>query len=188
MSIVTDPGASRCRARIEPVTARWPTLGRRIAALVAAVGIVAGCSDRPLGSVMGATVQPLASPTPAGGSPTPGPSLASQSDTAWGRIWDALPPWFPIPVGATPIETGTGPTTAELALASGTTARDTATFFQGEFRKAGFAAVLDGPLEDGSFVVSVPGLAGGCQIEVRVVPKGTGVVARVLYGAGCPFE
>ncbi len=170
------------------MTARWPTLGRRIAALVAAAGLVVGCVDRPVGSVTGATM-PLVSPTPGGLTPTPGPSLPSQSDTAWGRIWDALPPWFPIPPGATPTETGTGPTTAELALLSGSNARDAALFFHTEFQKASFPTVnLDGPLEDGSFVVSVPGVPGGCQIEVRVVPKGTGVVARVLYGAGCPFE
>ena len=171
------------------MTARWPTLGRRIAALVAAAGLAVGCVDRPYGSVTGATVAPLVSPAPGGATPTPGPSLPSQSDTAWGRIWDALPPWFPIPPGATPTETGTGPTTAELALPSGSIARDAALFFQMELQKAGFATVsLDGSLEDGSFVISVPSVPGGCQIEVRVGPKGTGVVARVLYGAGCPFE
>jgi hypothetical protein len=82
-----------------------------------------------------------------------------------------------------------GPVTAELALPSGSTAAGAAAFFRGEFQKAGFAAVnLDGPLEDGRFVVSVPGAGGACQIEVQAVPLGSGVVARVLYGAGCPFD
>jgi hypothetical protein len=170
------------------VTARWPTFRRSIAVLVAAASIVAGCGDQPLGSVHGATVGPPASPTAAVPS-TPGPSLPSQSDTAWGRIWDALPPSFPIPAGAIPTETSSGPVTAELALPRGSTAARAAAFFRGELQKVGFAAVnLDGPLEDGRFVVSVPGAAGACQIEVQAVPMGAGVVARVLYGAGCPFE
>jgi hypothetical protein len=119
--------------------------------------------------------------------PTPGPSLPSQTDTAWGRIWDALPPWFPIPAGAIPTETGSGPATAELQLAAGSgTAVDVARQFHEELQRAGFARVdLEGPLEDGSAVLSVP---GPCHIEVRVIPLGDLIVARVLYGAACPFE
>jgi hypothetical protein len=170
------------------VIARWLTLLRSIAALVAAASIATGCTDTPFGSVSGATVEPVARPTPQVGT-TPGPSLPGQSSTAWGRIWDALPPWFPLPAGAIPTQTGSGPFTAELALPSGSTAAGAAAFFRSEFQKVGFPAVnLDGPLEDGRFVVSVPGSGGACQIEVQAVPLASGVVARVLYGAGCPFE
>jgi hypothetical protein len=160
-------------------------LRRSIAVPLAVAVILAGCGDQPLGSVHRATVQPLASPTAAVLS-TPGPSLPSQSETAWGRIWDALPPWFPLPPGAIPTETGKGPATAELALPSGSTAAGAAAFFRSEFDKVGFVTVnFDGPLEDGSFVVSVP---GACHVEVQTLPLGSGVVARVLYGAACPAE
>jgi len=160
---------------------------RRVPALLLSLCILAGCQPTGGGS---ATPAPLTPGPTAPANPTanltPGPSLPSQTDTAWGRIWDALPPWLPIPDGATPTETGEGPFTAELVLPAGSTAPAAADFFRTSFQAAGFAAVnLDGPLEDGSFVVSVP---GNCQIEVRIAPLGGEVVASVLYGAGCPFE
>ena len=164
---------------------------RSIAAPLAAIAIAlvaAGCIGGPAGTAPSATAvpptQPTATATPAIDEPTP--SLPTQSVTKWGRIWDALPPWFPIPSGAKPTDTGSGPATAELALPAGSTAATTAGFFFTEFQNAGFAAVNhDGPLEDGSFVVTV---VGNCPIEVRVVPLGDHVVARILYGAACPFE
>ena len=80
--------------------------------------------------------------------------------------------------------------TAELQLPAGAgTAMEIAQDFRAAFQQAGFAAVnLDGPLEDGSVTVSVPGFDGACRIEVQVVPLGSVVVARILYGADCPFE
>jgi hypothetical protein len=164
------------------MTARPPVLGRRIAALLVSAGIAAGC----LGGSATA-VPPAPTSTHDVATPTPGPSLPSQTDTAWGRIWDALPPWFPIPAGAVEAETGSEPATAELQLSAGSgTSVDIAGRFRDEFQRAGFADVdLEGPLEDGSAIVSV---AGACQIEVRVIPLGDGIVARVLYGAACPFE
>ncbi|MBI2781638.1 MAG: hypothetical protein HYX55_07585 [Chloroflexi bacterium] len=164
---------------------------RSIAAPLAAFAIAlvaAGCIGGPVGTVQSATAAPPTGQTPAVTPATfaPTPSLPAQSATQWGRIWDALPPWFPIPSGAKPTDTGSGSLTAELTLAAGSTAATAAGFFFTEFQKAGFAAVNhDGPLEDGSFVVTV---TGGCAIEVRVVPLGDQFVARILYGAACPFE
>ena len=159
------------------------------AVLLAAAGIVAACTPGPTGTPTGATPVPLP-PTAAGPSATPGPSLPTQTDTEWGRIWDALPPWFPIPDGSQPTETGAGPVTAELQLPAGSgTATEIAQDFRAAFQQAGFASVnVDGPLEDGSVTVSVPGFDGACRIEVQVVPLGSVVVARILYGADCPFE
>ena len=164
---------------------------RSIAAPLAALAIAlvaAGCVGGPVGSVQSATAAPPTGLTPTATPATvvPTPSLPTQSATDWGRIWDALPPWFPIPSGAKPTDTGSGPLTAELTLAAGSTAATAAGFFFSEFQKAGFAAVNpDGPLEDGGFVVRV---VGDCAIEVRVVPLGDQLVARILYGAACPFE
>lgn len=164
---------------------------RSFAALLAAIAIAlvaAGCSVGPAGTAQSATAAPPTGPAPTA-TPAivvPTPSLPTQSATEWGRIWDALPPWFPIPSGARATGTGSGPLTAELALPAGSTVATTAGFFFSELQKAGFAAVnQDGPLEDGSLVVTV---AGNCAIEVRVVPLGDQVVARILYGAACPFE
>lgn len=159
------------------------------AALLASAGIVAGCTFGPTTTPASATPVPVP-PTATGPAATPGPSLPSQTVTEWGRIWDALPPWFPIPDGAQPTETGAGPATAELQLpASSGTAIEIATAFRAAFQQAGFATVnLDGPLEDGSVTVSVPGFEGACRIDVQVVPLGSIVVARILYGADCPYE
>jgi hypothetical protein len=164
------------------MTARPNAFGPLIAVVLVSAAVLAGCI-RGSGSAFPPT--PIATKEVA--TPTPGPSLPSQTDTAWGRVWDALPPWFPIPAGAVATETGSGPATAELQLPAGSGAAvDIAGRFRDEFQRAGFPELdLEGPLEDGSVIVSV---RGACQIEVRVIPLGDVLVARVLYGAACPFE
>jgi hypothetical protein len=112
---------------------------------------------------------------------------ASQTQTAWGRIWDALPPSFPIPPGSEPTETGDQPATAvlQLPVAIGDAAT-AAAWIRDHLVPAGFASVnVDGPLENGGYTVSV---VGACQIEIDVTPAGDTVVARILYGAGCPWR
>ena len=134
-------------------------------------------------------------PSPPGGSPS-GPSLtaipggsnaATQTDTAWGRIWDALPPSFPLPQGAIPTETRDGPITASFAVgASGEQAAD---LVQRGLRAAGYSVeALSGPFEDGSFVVDAVGAVPDCRVQVRLTPLSGTTRMAVMFGAGCPFE
>jgi hypothetical protein len=162
------------------------TMLRGRATVLVTLLCLAACSPAPSGGSATPAAHPTGTAAIETAAVTPGPSLPGQSDTEWGRIWDALPPWFPIPDGASPTETGEGSYTAELALPAGSTAQLAADFYRTAFQAAGFTAIdVDGPLEDGSFVVAVP---GSCHIEVRIAPLGSEVVAFVLYGAGCPFE
>jgi hypothetical protein len=44
---------------------------------------------------------------------------------------------------------------------------------------------LNGPLEDGSFVLDSTG-ADGCRIQIAVAPLGSVTTITVRYGAACP--
>ncbi|MGZ8502026.1 MAG: hypothetical protein ACXWW6_04145 [Candidatus Limnocylindrales bacterium] len=126
------------------------------------------------------TPSPVAS---AGASET---AASGQTDTDWGRIWDALPAGFPTYPGTTPAgEVERGPVSAAL-IVDGQDARAVATWMQTELERAGFASeALNGPLEDGSFVLESVGGAG-CRIEVSVAPLGGLTTILVRYGAACP--
>ena len=149
---------------------------------LAAAGIVAACLPAPS---RGPSGQPPGSPgtTPGGTTTT---NLPSQSDTEWGRIWDAIPASFPQPPDAQPAtDTGDGPSSAQLQVGSGT--RDEiARLYLDALRDAGYSVGRDGPLEDGSVVVSA---TDGylCRIQVTVRPVAAASIVTVRYGAGCPF-
>ncbi len=116
-----------------------------------------------------------------------GTSPAGQTDTEWGRIWDAAPAGFPIYPGATPAEeTKTGPASATFAL-EGADPRAIATWTQTELERATYRTeALNGPLEDGSFVLELIGSTPDCRVEVAVAPLGGLVTMTVRYGAACP--
>jgi hypothetical protein len=142
------------------------------------------------------------SPSPAGGSPTPeltpvpggstaaSPGLVSpptQTDTAWGRIWDVLPPAFPLPPDAVATETREGPASASLAV--GAAPQTTASFMQSALTTAGFSIEsVEGPSEDGSYTLNAVGPDPACLAQVRIVPLSGTTNVVVLYGAACPFE
>ena len=155
---------------------------------LAALGLVA------LGGLAACGTSPSPSPTPGGGlslTPVPGgsPSAAppSQTDTEWGRIWDALPPRYPTPPGAEPTVTRSGPASAVLAVPGSVEA--TVDWLRTALPAAGYSTdAIDGPLEDGSWVIesTIPG--GDCRVRSSVAPEGGSTVLIVMYGAGCPFE
>lgn len=123
-------------------------------------------------------------------SPSSGASSAlpvGQTDTDWGRIWDAVPAGFPVYPGATPAgEAETGPVSATYALV-GADPRTIATWTQAELERATYRTeALSGPLEDGSFVLESTGVAPDCRVEVAVAPLGGLVTTTVRYGAACP--
>jgi hypothetical protein len=121
---------------------------------------------------------------------SPGASVstipAGQTDTDWGRIWDSLPAAFPVYPGATPAEeVQTGPVSATFAI-EGREARSVASWMQSELERAAYRTeALNGPLEDGSFVLDSGGTEG-CRIEVAVAPLGGLTIMTVRYGAACP--
>jgi len=153
--------------------------------------LVAACSPGPAASptpaVTAAGVQTAPAATGGSGGGTAAPSLASQTDTAWGRIWDALPPSFPGMAGTEiATDTGEGASSAHLSIPE---ARDQVVlFYRQAFRDAGYSIGTEGPLEDGSVTVTA---TDGYQCRLELSVRGTGAresLVTVLYGAGCPFD
>ena len=148
----------------------------------------------PAPSVAAATASPIptASAAPATAAPSTPPSAAAsaptatQTDTAWGRIWDALPPSFPTYPGAQSAATGAGPASATLQLPA--QADVAADWTREALEAAGFSiAASNGPLEDGSFVIDATG-PGTCMAQVSIAPMGGVTIATIFVGAGCPFS
>jgi hypothetical protein len=113
-------------------------------------------------------------------------STVSQTDTAWGRIWDALPPGFPRYPGATPAEDAAArPSSAKYAVAGGN-AEEIAGWLQAAMEGALFSTDVSGPLEDGTLTLDSVGVAG-CRIQTTVAPLGGMTFVTVLYAADCPI-
>ena len=130
------------------------------------------------------TAAPTARPSVAG------PALsAGTTQTSWGTIWDTLPKGFPTPAGATPAaETATGPASADLAV-EGSDAKGIATGVQQGLTAAGYKTTgLQGPLEDGSYVLEMTGSTAGCKVNVTAAPTGGLTTVTILYGAACPLD
>lgn len=161
---------------------------RLIAAGTLAAIVAAACSTPP-------TTAPTNTPS---GFPTAGASgVPTQSETAWGRIWDALPAGFPMLPGARP---AVG--VAESASASFDIEPDGATGgvgggaaggaagladFYATALSAGYVVSREGPLEDGAFEVDAARPGGQCRIRVRAAPLGSLIRLTILYGAACPL-
>jgi hypothetical protein len=173
-----------------PVTA---TL-RRVAPLllgllVAACGSTASPSPQP--SPSRSTSQSSASPaapglTPVpGGKPTPAATRPTTTDTAWGRIWDDVPPSFPKLPGQARTEPEE-PASAVFLVNGDASAL--AAELRTSLAQAGWAVDVGSPLEDGSVVLEATGAPTGCKLEVRFTPRSGTVTVLVLYGAACPFD
>ncbi len=150
-----------------------------------AVGL-AGCSPTtdgptpvPATSILSAG--PTTAPPEATSAPTTG-----QTDTSWGRIWDALPAGFPRYPGATTADDATDvPVSAAYAL-TGVDAGEVATWVQTNLEVATYSTeALSGPFEDGGYVVDSVG-DGDCRIQTTIAPLGGLVLVTILYGAACP--
>jgi hypothetical protein len=111
---------------------------------------------------------------------------AEQSDTDWGRIWDALPDAFPVYPGATPADDAASEVASATFALEGVDAPAVAGWMRTELEGAMYATdSLNGPLEDGSFILESTG-ASDCRIQVSVAPLGGLTTVRVRYGADCP--
>lgn len=102
------------------------------------------------------------------------------SDLGWrARGVPGLPRATPADDAATEVASAT------LAL-EGADARTVAGWMQTELERATYATeALNGPLEDGSFVLDSEG-ASDCRIQVAVAPLGGLTTITVRYGGGCP--
>ena len=127
------------------------------------------------------------SPSEAPSSSGPSPSLAAgQTDTDWGRIWDTVPAGFPRFPGSTIAEDASPePASARFAVPGGDP-QAISRWFQEMLEAAAFRTVgLNGPAEDGSFVLDSLG-ESGCRVQTTVAPLGDTTFITVLYGADCP--
>ena len=168
----------------------WPLAALMTAGLVAAACTSAAATPAPSPSAAAASM--AVAPSPASPSPTvsakPSPTpKVTQTDTGWGRIWDAVPASFPLPVGASPV-TADRPASGAWSLASGDAATVT-NDLKTALEAAGYTtAGVDGPLEDGSRIIDSVGKSAACHVQTRVTPLGTTISITVLFGAACPFR
>ena len=117
-----------------------------------------------------------------------GESAITQTDTEWGRIWDALPAGFPVYPDAVETEEAGAGEPVSATFSSPAAADEIATWLQSRLELATFSTVaFSGPFEDGSFVLDSVG-DGDCRIETTVGPAGGLTIITVRYGADCPFE
>jgi hypothetical protein len=174
-----------------------PLLLAAVLLVAAACGGGRGGTDDPLASAVEATPSPseVLEPPDRESLPirpeTDKPVVkdVSQTDTEWGRIWDAVPAGFPVFPGAVVSdEAGGGEPVSATWTAGGTDAAEIATWLQSELELATYSTeALSGPLEDGSFVLDSVGDAG-CRLETKIVPAGDLAIITVRFGADCPFE
>lgn len=147
--------------------------------------LVAACGAS---STSSPSTAPSDSPSDAAPSVAPsGSSDGAQTDTEWGRIWDAVPAGFPRFPGSTIADDAEGqPVSARFAVPGGD-AQAIATWMQGALETATFSTVgLNGPFEDGGFVIDSVG-DGDCRIQTTISPEGDTTFISVLYGASCPL-
>lgn len=159
--------------------------------LVLAGLVPIACSPSPAPTATAAP--PTARPTiePASPSPEPvdeTPQLPSQSETAWGPIWDEVPDSFPVPIDAAVAEPESGPVSGAWRVpVADVSPPDLVRFYRDAIDELGWTPIPDGPLEDGSYTVySSNGY--GCETLTTILPRGDESLVTILFGAGCPFR
>ena len=165
---------------------RVPSLAVAAILAVAIVGCgSATASMAPTSAPSAADPAPSTSTEPVEPSASAGPA-AGQTDTQWGRIWDAVPAGLPMYPGSTIADDASSePVSARYAII-GADPAEVASVLQNELEAASFGTEgLSGPLEDGSFVLDSVG-DGDCRIQTRVVPMARLIFVSVSYGAACP--
>jgi len=151
-----------------------------LAALVLAACGSGGTSPSTVPATPATSAEPDASAEPTGA------PAAGQTDTAWGRIWDAVPAGFPRFPGATPADDATGePASARVSVEGGDPLA-IAQWMQDALETATFSTeAMNGPGEDGGYVIDSAG-DGDCRMQTRIAPLGDRTFVTVLYGAACP--
>lgn len=136
-------------------------------------------------SSLATTEPPALSEEPASAPPSAS-LVAGQTDTDWGRIWDTIPAGFPRFPGSTIADDASPePASARFSVTGGDP-EAIATWFQGALETATLNTVgMNGPAEDGSFVIDSVG-EGACRVRTAIAPLGDTTFITVLYGADCP--
>ena len=197
---MTSPQPPGSRARLRGIHAFRLTLALGSGAILAACGPAAGPGITPApASATGGTpssappsavpVEPTPVPTSAfHATPSPAPTLPTKTKTAWGVIWDALPRAFPTPPAAEPTDTG-DPEAVSATLAVPSAAAATADWYRSALPRAGYSIEsVNGPYENGGFVIDAVGAAPDCRVQVSLARSGTTTTVTILFGAACPFR
>jgi len=112
------------------------------------------------------------------------PSPVGQSETAWGRIWDRVPAWYPqYPGSAQALDAASLPVSARYAVPNGDP-REIATWLQSRLENASLHTDISGPLEDGSMTLDSV-RDGACRVRTTVTPLGSMTFIAVFYGSAC---
>ncbi|HET7031398.1 MAG TPA: hypothetical protein VFI34_12870 [Candidatus Limnocylindrales bacterium] len=142
----------------------------------------------PSASTIRTAVAPRLTPVPGAPSPISAAGLPSQTTTAFGPVWDALPSSWPGLPGQSASEIGSD-ASATLVVKGKPLA------LAGELRTAlrarGWMVDVGSPLEDGSVVLDATRDPAGCLAEARFQPNQPGSndgTLLVYYGASCPFQ
>jgi hypothetical protein len=127
-------------------------------------------------------------PVPGGqtASPVEPSATPTQTDTAWGRIWDAVPSSFPRVEASTPADSIMGPVSAAFVVEAGPA--DVTATMKRLLDGAGYGTDQSGPLEDGSFVLDSTRAPAGCRVQTTLAPQASSTLMTILFGAGCLFE
>lgn len=170
---------------------------RTIAPVIASLTLVLAACDAGTAATSPPTGAPTASPVatatptaePSPDEPLPSIPLASppsQTDTDWGRIWDALPDAFPRYPGGTTADDATAEPVSAAYLVPVPDAAVIADWMQTNLERATYSTEgLSGPLEDGSFVIDSVG-GGDCRVQTIITPFDEMTLVTVRYGAACP--
>jgi hypothetical protein len=174
----------------------WRNRGVTIVVLVA-VGLTA-CGPSGSTANNGSTAQTTASGAPGQphaslqGEPSPDTEPAAsgsitQTDTEWGRIWDALPAGFPRYPGAAPADDAAAAAASARYQVSGSDPEAIAAWLKAGMETARFSTDVSGPLEDGTMTLDSVGDAG-CRIQTTIAHLGGMTFVTVLYGSDCPIR
>jgi hypothetical protein len=173
-----------------------PRLTTRSVSWLALVLVVAGtfpaCSplnDAPgpssIATALPSGVPITATPEPSDATPEPDASGMTQTNTAWGRIWDALPRSFPIYPGSSATTEIGEPASAQFIVP--TDVATAAAWTKAALDATSLRTTVSGPLEDGSMRLDSVGSAG-CMAQTTIARLGSVTTMTVLYGATCPFS
>jgi hypothetical protein len=113
-----------------------------------------------------------------------GPAVVIQSP--WGPVWDRIPDWLLVFPGAQPVEIEDPVSAALDHPAQAASPADVANAYVTALTAADWRTVVEGPIEDASFVVDAVRERTACRVQVRAIPLGGIVRITVLYGADCP--